>query len=99
MKRLLRSWVFWVFVALPLAATLTLLTYQERNHYVCAGCRATVTRTQWRVGVWMSASLPLSPVSESVPGSTGHAHTWRFRQGSPYYFLGTVWGGCAIGGD
>jgi hypothetical protein len=27
-----------------------------------------------------------------------HRHTWKFAQGSPYYFFGTTWAGCAIGG-
>lgn len=82
------------------------LHFKERNSYRCSICFSTRDETQWRLGLWAGFSLPLTPnflrVSESrflhdfFPA--GHIHAWRFAQGSPYYFFGMKWGGCAIGG-
>jgi hypothetical protein len=48
---------------------------------------------------------PIDPPWERVTATrllhdffpVNHTHVWRFAQGSPYYFFGTTWGGCAIG--
>ena len=80
--------------------------YKERDSYRCQVCFSTKDVFQWRLGSWMSASVPLTPTWERVtethflhdflPGR--HQHEWKFAQGSPYYFFGTTSGGCAIGG-
>ena len=106
MKRLLKSWVFWAFVALPLGATGAYFTFQKRDRYECGGCASERMDARWYFGLWATASVPLSPVSERTRASRfsqdfpdpAHAHKWTFRQGSPYYFFGTSWGGCGIGG-
>lgn len=92
------------------AATLTgiaalVLHYKERNSYSCQLCSSQKDVFQWRVGWWMGASVPLTPRWERVREShflhdffpTGHAHDWKFAQGSPYHFFGTSWSGCALG--
>lgn len=105
MKASRRRLVFWLGVA-AIAAALVLLHFQQFDNYRCQLCQSRRQVRQWRVGFWMGPSLPLSPRREIVEdshfyrdffGST-HVHNWKFAQGSPYYFLGTTWGGCAIGG-
>ncbi|HEX7896300.1 MAG TPA: hypothetical protein VF950_00875 [Planctomycetota bacterium] len=104
MKRLLKSWVFWVFIALPLGATAAYFTYQRRDNYECV-CASRQVRSQWHFG-FSGTSVPLSAISETTRTSRFlldfpdpvHAHVWGFRQGSPYYLLGTSWGGCGVGG-
>ena len=106
MKRLLKSWVFWMFVALPLGATAAYFTFQKRDNYECGGCASKQVRSQWHFGLWASASVPLSPVFERTLSSRfsrdfpdpAHEHGWVFRQGAPYYFFGTSWGGCGVRG-
>lgn len=53
----------------------------------------------------MGFSLPLSPTetqTEELPHVLTllgpHQHKWAFMQQSPYYWFGTRWGGCAVGG-
>ena len=88
------------------AIAVLLLHYKERDSYRCQVCWATKDEFQWRLGLWMGASVPLSPTWERVTQThfrqdflpADHIHEWKYAQGSPYYFFGTTWGGCAIGG-
>ena len=56
--------------------------------------------------MWHGGSIPFSAaVSTDSPShliadfpDPLHVHEWTFSQGSPYYLLGQVWGGCALGG-
>lgn len=78
---------------------------RDRNTYQCQTCFSKRHELQWKVGNWTSPSLPVSPkhivLEESrtfqcfVPPN--HEHRWVFSQGSPYYWFGTSWGGCALG--
>jgi hypothetical protein len=85
---------------------LLLLHYKQRDSYRCRICSSTQDVSQWRLGLWMSASVPLTPSWERVTETRffhdflppNHVHDWVFAQGSPYHFFGTTWGGCAIGG-
>jgi hypothetical protein len=53
----------------------------------------------------MGMSVPLTATWEHItetrfrhdflPGD--HIHNWKYAQGSPYYFFGTMSGGCGIG--
>ena len=82
-----------------------LFAYKERDTDRCQVCFATKDVYQWRIGAWFEPSLPLSPKWERVAEThfrrdflpANHTHQWQFAQGSPYYFLGLKWGGCAIG--
>lgn len=88
------------------AAAGLLLHYKERDSYLCQTCFERKDVFQWRLGSWSGDSMPLSPTWERTSNThflhdffpANHAHTWIFAQGSPYYFFGTRWGGCAIGG-
>ena len=81
------------------------LHYKERNNYECTACHSRKHLFQWRVGFWAGISFPLSSQWEQINESAlcqdffanRHVHDWVFAQGSPYYFFGTSWGGCAIG--
>lgn len=78
---------------------------RDRNTYQCQTCYSKRHEFQWKVGAWTSRSLPVSPrrivLEESrtfqrfVPPH--HEHQWAFYQGSPYFWFGTSWGGCALG--
>jgi hypothetical protein len=105
MKASRRRLAFWLGVA-AIVAALLLLHFQQIDNYRCQLCQSRRQVRQWRVGFWMGPSLPLSPRREIVEdshfcqdffGST-HVHNWKFAQGSPYYFFGTTWEGCALGG-
>jgi hypothetical protein len=95
------------FIALGGAAAVAglLFHYKERDSYRCQICWSRMDRLQWRLGLWGSFSVPLTPSWERITEtrffhdflSSGHAHAWKFAQGSPYHFFGTTWGGCAIG--
>ena len=82
-----------------------LFHYKQRNSYRCQVCFAMKDVFQWRIGLWAGASAPLTPSWERIAETqllhdflpTDHVHDWAFAQGSPYYFFGTTWGGCAIG--
>jgi hypothetical protein len=88
-----------------LAIAASLFHYKERNSYRCQSCWARKDVFQWRLGSWPGASIPLAPRWERVFDThfqhdllpAGHTHDWKFAQGSPYYFFGTSWGGCALG--
>jgi len=88
-----------------LIVVVLLLNYKQRNSYYCQDCWSRKDVYQWRLGLWMDTSIPLTPTWERVTEtrfhqdflSTEHVHNWIFAQGSPYYFFGTTWGECAIG--
>jgi len=94
--------IVWAFIAL---AVLLLFHFKERNSYICSECFSGRNQFQWRIGIWKGIDLPLSSQWEQVNDSVifqdfftdEHAHNWVFAQGSPYYFFGTKWGGCALG--
>jgi hypothetical protein len=96
-----------VLIALGVVAAIAALLfhYKQRDSYRCQICFATKSFLQWRIGVWGAPSVPLTPSWERITEtrfekdfmSSNHVHTWIFAQGSPYYFFGTTWGGCAIG--
>src|SRR6266851_2325523 len=103
------AWIrtgFLVVVAVAAGVTILLLHYKERDSYRCQVCSSTKDVVQWRLGAWTGGSVPLSPKWERVAATqflhdflpTNHTHDWKFAQGSPYYFFGTRWGGCALGG-
>ena len=95
-----------VVVGAVAAVAALLLHYKQRDSSRCQICFAKKDVFQWRLGSWAGASIPLTPSWERVsdthfqqdflPGD--HVHDWMFAQGSPYYFFGTSWRGCAIGG-
>lgn len=80
--------------------------YKERDSYSCPVCFSRQHVYQWRLGLWIGMSLPLTPAWQITEESKllgniideKHQHNWEFYQGSPYYFFGTTWGGCALGG-
>ena len=80
--------------------------YRERDTYQCSTCLSKRDVFQWRIGDWGSHSIPVSLRREQIVDSMTfkqfaprpHVHDWQFAQGSPYYWFGTQWGGCAIGG-
>ncbi len=79
--------------------------HRKRDTYQCSTCLSMRDVFQWRIGNWASRSAPLSLQREQVVDSMTfkqftprpHVHDWRFAQGSPYYWFGTQWGGCALG--
>ena len=98
--------MLWIaFTAVLLALAGTFFTYRERSTFNCPGCLSTRHEYQWRIGFWSGSDPALSSKRvEEVPSftfktivGTNHTHTWVFAQGSPYFFLGTKWGGCALG--
>lgn len=80
---------------------------RDRDTYRCQTCFSRRHEYQWKVGRWSEPSMSVSPrrivLEESriyqhfVPPN--HEHNWSFFQGSPYYWFGTTWGGCALGGN
>ncbi len=96
---------FLVFVGVIVAGVALLFHYQERDSYQCQTCFARRHEFQWRFGSWQGTSIPLTPSWQRITEThlrqdffpNTHAHTWVFRQGSPYHFFGTTWGGCALG--
>ncbi len=79
--------------------------FKNRSTFQCVRCLSTQHLFQWHCGGWMGVSFPLSSQRAVVQEShiykdlvsKPHAHEWVFRQGSPYYWFGTTWGGCALG--
>jgi len=94
----------WLVIG-SMALAFCLLNYRERNSYYCQTCWSRKDVYQWRVGLWMEGSIPLTPSWERSTQTqiqmdffpSNHIHHWEFAQGSPYYFFGTTWSGCAIG--
>lgn len=78
---------------------------RDRDTYQCHTCLSKRHEFQWKVGEWSSPSLPLSPKHTVIEESKTyrrftpqpHVHEWQYYQGSPYYWFGTTWGGCALG--
>jgi hypothetical protein len=97
-------WPYGTFAGL-LVVGLVVFTYKDRANEDCPQCYSHRVTEQWRFGLWMGPSLPLGPAIPTVRPShlvsdfpdPQHLHQWSFSQSSPYYLLGTVWGGCALG--
>lgn len=93
-----------VIPAFILCAAL-LFHFKERDSFQCLDCLSYRHVYQWRVGSWTGLSFPLTSKNEVIELSStykrylnnGHQHKWTYAQGSPYYFFGTTWSGCAIG--
>jgi hypothetical protein len=87
MKRLLRSWVFWGFIVLPLIFTLACFIQPIRILESCRHCGTSRTSRQWRMGS-PDLSVPLQPASETIAPSLlvqelwfpEHSHAWRVRR-------------------
>ena len=96
---------FLIFTLFSACAALLLFHYKERHTYICQICQSSKHVFQWKLGFWPDESVPLSPKWQHVDETKfyhdffigGHIHIWKFAQGSPYYFFGTTWGGCALG--
>lgn len=103
----------WLRLAVKIAAGFAVLAVlsppyglrRDRDSYQCQTCLSKRHEFQWRVGEWSSPSFPVSPKRTVIEGSRTfqrytpqpHSHEWRYAQGSPYYWFGTTWGGCALG--
>jgi len=106
MRLVTRKRLFIVIVGIASLFALS-FHYKERYSYQCQLCFSRKDVFQWRLGSWGGAgsSVPLSPNWERLEESefrhdffgADHVHDWNFIQGSPYYFFGTKWGGCALG--
>lgn len=78
-----------------------LFHYEQRDNYSCVDCFSKRTTSQWFIGLWPATSIATSRETVRVRPShvardffdQRHRHQWEFAQGSPYYLLGTVWGG------
>jgi len=93
--------MFGVIVTLNVIS-LAMCNYRDERNYVCDGSNTAKSVSQWRYGMWMGSSVPLTPMWETLEAShlytdfmarVEHRHTWAFAQGSPYYFFGQSWGG------
>ena len=87
MKRLLKSWVLWVFIV-PLLAAATIGVGSRSAHGSCL-CGAGILKAGWWVGfdgwTWplgapVETVSPSRLTSEVLPGT--HAHVWDWRGGS-----------------
>ena len=106
-RRAIRRLAFGLGVSLLLLAMIAppYGLYRERVTYQCPTCLSKREVFQWRIGDWGGFSIPLSTHREHFLDSSTlkrftprpHVHDWQFAQGSPYYWFGTQWGGCAIG--
>jgi hypothetical protein len=76
MKRLLKSWVFWAFVAVPVAVTLARFTYRYEYLHVCALCYVEQVESQWRFGVEGRWHIPLWPSREETRETRVHLDGW-----------------------
>lgn len=76
MKRLLKSWVFWVFVAVPAAGAVARFTYRHAQVRVCSRCFTEKEETQWRLGVEGTRSVPLLPLREETRETRVHLDDW-----------------------
>lgn len=92
-------WPYWVGGVVLLLGCL-FFCYRDNRNYACDLCSSYQSRNQWRFGMWMGPSLPLSAdsITERVSHFSrdylqpGHSHRWVFAQGSPYGLL-SGWGG------
>jgi len=90
-----------VILALLAGLVFAAFCYRERRTYRCLGCSSQRNVTRWAVGYWSGFSVRLTPDRIVTRESHAlrdffpphHRHEWAFGQGSPYYFLGTSWGG------
>ena len=106
-RRAIRRLAFGLGVSLLLLAMIAppYGLYRERVTYQCPTCLSKRDVFQWRIGDWGGHSIPVSLRREQIVDSMTfkrfaprpHVHDWQFAQGSPYYWFGTQWGGCAIG--
>ena len=76
MRRLLKSWVFWAFVAVPAAVTTAGLVHSEHRGWVCDLCFTERWQSRWRIGVRGKASWPVWPTWGSVFESNVHKDGW-----------------------
>ena len=82
-------------------------TFKEKRNYKCKFCHSKKHEYQWFFGSWATGSIPLTSSRDEIDLSNiyncffkdEHQHEWIFSQGSPYYFFGTKWGGCALGSN
>lgn len=79
-------------------------TVLERSHFRCSQCGSRLDESQWYVGIpWFPVPVAgkIQKVSVTQFSQTflpSHIqHDWRLAQSSPYYLVGTVWGGCCLG--
>lgn len=87
------------------ALAAAVLNFKQRDSYRCQVCFSTRSVFRWRIGAWPEYSIPMSPKWQELIEtqfardflSADHKHDWMYAQGSPYYWFGTKWGGCAIG--
>lgn len=106
MKRLLKTWVFWAFLALPLGLAPPFFLYRDRSSFVCPGCSSWSERSRWRGGLWAGPSIGLWSAAEVTTDSRflddflggRHEHAWEFVGGGPDPLLGGLQDGCARGG-
>lgn len=105
-----RRWFRWFSIAVGALAILAAVSpsyglRKDRNTYQCQTCFSKRHEFQWKIGDWSGWSLPVSPKRLVVDESRilrkftplPHEHEWKFAQGSPYYWFGSSWGGCALG--
>ena len=84
MRRLLKSWVFWAFVALPPVAALLAFARDVDRDYVCTECWIGREIRQWRLCPMGRNLFPLLPPREVVgkppnPLLPPHEHLWRLQ--------------------
>ncbi|MCF6311276.1 MAG: hypothetical protein L3J39_02390 [Verrucomicrobiales bacterium] len=95
---------FWAMGLLFLWLAATFI-YNQRDSFQCSFCFSRKAEFTWMLGRWAGESISLSSKTERIRESliyrdyfnNSHRHHWKFRQGSPYYFFGLAWGGCALG--
>ena len=106
-----RHWRRWIAIALGAFVVLAAIAppyglRRDRDSYQCQTCFSKRHEFQWKVGDWSGLSLPVSNKRLVVEESRilrnftpmPHEHEWVYAQGSPYYWFGSSWGGCALGG-
>ena len=90
MKRVLKSWVFWAFVAPPVLGAIAYGVLRETAFLTCP-CGSVREAVVWRLGFPDGPSLPVfpggaiespSPLFAEILGSS-HAHDWE-----PWYSNG-----------
>ena len=83
MKRLLKSWVFWAFVAVPPIAALIAFSSERYEQSHCRICWAQKSVTQWRFRPMGEDLFPLFPAREVVytrpRPSPPHDHRWTLE--------------------
>ena len=76
MKRLLKSWVFWAFVAVPIAVSLAFFTYRHKRVHACSTCCSEWETIQWRLGVEDRWDVPLWPSNVEAFVTRVHLDGW-----------------------